>query len=168
MGGICARVGARSRRSTGGAGSTVLRSIGVDETGYKNGHKYMTVVVDHNRGRVVWACAGHGYLPKEGLRAVFRAGPGRAAGELDRRLAWACRCRIPEFVELSRKVRRKRDGILRPIALGVSNARVEAVNNEIKVAIRQGYGFRNADDPIALIMLRCSDLRPALPGRTAS
>ena len=86
MGGICARVGgARSRRSTGGAGSTVLRSIGVDETGYKNGHKYMTVVVDHDRGRVVWACAGHGYLPKEGLRAVFRAGPGRAAGELDRR-----------------------------------------------------------------------------------
>ena len=81
VGGICARVGgARSRRSTGGAGSTVLRSIGVDETGYKNGHKYMTVVVDHNRGRVVWACAEHGYLPKEGLRAVFRAGPGRAGG----------------------------------------------------------------------------------------
>ena len=66
------------------------------------------------------------------------------------------------------KVRRKRDGILRSIALGVSNARVEAVNNEIKVAIRQGYGFRNTDDPIALIMLRCSDLRPALPGRAAS
>ena len=109
-----------------------------------------------------------GYLLKEGLRAVFRAGPGRAAGELDRRLAWACRCRMPEFVELSRKVRRKRDGILRSIALGVSNARVEAVNNRIKVAIRQGYGFRNTDNLIALIMLRCSDLRPALPGRTAS
>lgn len=37
-----------------------LRSIGVDETGYKKGRKYLTVVVDHDRGRVVWACAGHG------------------------------------------------------------------------------------------------------------
>lgn len=99
---------------------------------------------------------------------MFRAGPERAAGELDRWLAWACRCRIPEFIELSRKVRRKRDGILRSTALGVSNARAGAVNNKIKVAIRQGYGFRNTDDPIALIMLRCSDLRPALPGRAAS
>ncbi len=76
--------------------------------------------------------------------------------------------RMPEFVELSRKVGRKRDGILRSIALGVSNARVEAVNNKIKVAIRQGYGFRNTDDLIALIMLRCSDLRPALPGRATA
>lgn len=76
--------------------------------------------------------------------------------------------RMPEFVELSRKVGRKRDGILRSIALGVSNARVEAVNSKIKVAIRQGYGFRNADDLIALIMLRCSDPGPALPGRATA
>ncbi len=27
--------------------------IGVDETSYKKRHKYMTVVVDHDRGRVV-------------------------------------------------------------------------------------------------------------------
>ena len=108
-----------------------------------------------------------GYLLKEGLRAVFRAGPGEAADALDGWLAWACRSRIPRFVELSRKVRRKRRGILRSIELGVSNARVEAVNNKIKVAIRQGYGFRNIDNLIALIMLRCSDLRPALPGREA-
>lgn len=106
-------------------------------------------------------------LTKEGLRAVFRAGPGEAADELDGWLAWACRSRIPRFVELSRKVRRKRRGILRSIELGVSNARVEAVNNKIKVAIRQGYGFRNIDNLIALVMLRCSDLKPALPGREA-
>ncbi len=176
VGGICARVGASLEEADGRGRFDGPRSIGVDETGYEKGRKYMTVVVDHDRGRAVWACAGHGKrqlnafldLLKEGLRAVFRAGPERAAGELDRWLARACRRRIPEFVELSRKVRRKRDGILRSIALGASNARVEAVNNKIKVAIRQGYGFRNTDDPIALIMLRCSVLRPALPGRTAS
>ena len=98
---------------------------------------------------------------------MFEAPPAEAAGELGRWLAWACRCRIPEFVELSRKVRRKRGGILKSIELGVSNARVEAVNNKIKVAIRQGYGFRNIDNLIALVMLRCSDLRPVLPGRAA-
>ena len=268
VGGICARAGASLEEADGRGRFDGLSSIGVDETSHKKGHEYMTVVVGHDRGRVVWACAGHGkrqlnafldlltegqhagievvtadgarriadvvaerlpgaelavdpfhavsratgaldelrrrswrearsrpvpkrrrgrprkgkqappdsagappwrgYLLEEGLRAVFRAGPERAAGELDRWLAWACRCRMPEFVELSRKVRRKRDGILSSIALGVSNARVEAVNSKIRVAIRQGYGFRNTDDLIALIMLRCSDLRPALPGRTAS
>ena len=34
--------------------------------------------------------------------------------------------------------RYKCEGILRSIELGASNARVEAVNNKIKVAIRQG------------------------------
>lgn len=42
-----------------------------------------------------------------------------------------------------------------------------ALTNKIKVAIRQGYGFRNIDNLIALVMLRCSDLKPALPGREA-
>ncbi len=115
-------------------------------------------------GGALW----RGYLLKEGLRAVFRAPAPEAAAELDRWLARACRSRIPRFVELSRKVRRKRDGILRSIELGVSNARVEAVNNKIKVAIRQGYGFRNVDNLIALVMLRCSDLKPALPGRATA
>ena len=112
-------------------------------------------------GGALW----RGYMLKEGLRAVFKAPAAEAAGELDAWLGWACRSRIPQFVELSRKVRRKREGILRSIELGVSNARVEAVNNKIKVAIRQGYGFRNIDNLIALVMLRCSDLKPALPGR---
>ncbi|NMM83071.1 ISL3 family transposase [Rhodococcus sp. SRB_17] len=34
---------------------TGLRRIGIDEISYKNGHKYLTVVVDHDRGRLVWA-----------------------------------------------------------------------------------------------------------------
>ncbi|MEF2650248.1 transposase, partial [Collinsella tanakaei] len=42
---------------------------------------------------------------------------------------------------------------------------VEAVKNKIKVAIRQAYGFRNIDNLIALVMLRCSPIEPCLPGR---
>ena len=112
-------------------------------------------------GTALW----RGYPPEEGLRTVFRADAADAAGELDRWLAWACRCRIPAFAGLSRKAGRKREGILRSTGLGVPDARVEAASNKIKVAIRQGYGSHDIDNLIALVMLRCSDLRPTLPGR---
>lgn len=45
-----------------------LVRMGVDETGYKKGHKYMTVVLDHDRGIVAWCAKGHG---KEVLRGFF-------------------------------------------------------------------------------------------------
>ena len=35
-----------------------LARIGVDEISYKRGHKYLTVVVDHDSGRLVWAAPG--------------------------------------------------------------------------------------------------------------
>jgi transposase len=37
-----------------------LEKIGIDETSYKKGHKYMTVVVNHNTGHLIWAKKGHG------------------------------------------------------------------------------------------------------------
>ena len=44
----------RSRRLNG------LVNIGIDETSYKKGHKYITVIVNHDTNAVVWAAAGHG------------------------------------------------------------------------------------------------------------
>ena len=35
-----------------------LRRIGIDEISYKRHHRYLTVVVDHDSGRLVWAAAG--------------------------------------------------------------------------------------------------------------
>lgn len=35
-----------------------LRRIGIDEISYKKGHRYLTVVVDHDSRRLVWAAAG--------------------------------------------------------------------------------------------------------------
>ena len=110
-----------------------------------------------------------GYLLKEGLRDVYKAGDAEGArARLESWLAWACRCRIPEFVELSKKVRKRKGAIVRSVELGISNARIESMNNKIKLTIRMGYGFRNIDNLIALIMLRCSDLHPQLPGRMAA
>ena len=48
-------------RSHGASGDCLdgLRLIGVDELSYRWHHKYVTVVVDHERGRVVWAAEGN-------------------------------------------------------------------------------------------------------------
>ncbi len=35
-----------------------VRRIGIDEISYKRGHRYLTVVVDHDTGRLVWAAVG--------------------------------------------------------------------------------------------------------------
>jgi transposase len=36
-----------------------LRRIGIDEVSYKKGHRCLTVVVDHEAGRLAWAAPGH-------------------------------------------------------------------------------------------------------------
>jgi transposase len=295
VGGIVARVQA-DEAARCSSPLTGLVNIGIDETSYKKGHKYMTIVVDHDRNRVVWAAKGHGKTVLEGffgllsdeqkhsIRCVTadgarwiadcvethcpnavraldpfhtvqwatdaldevrrqawrdarrqprqKRGPGRppkgsapppdpagqvrdsryallknpedltvgqqaslaliAAGnpvlhrayrlkeelrlilklpldeaeqELARWTGWAQRCRIPVFVELGRKIKRHLKAILDTIRLGLTNARVEAVNNKIKVTIRMGYGFRNIDNLIALVMLKCGGLNLTLPGR---
>jgi len=46
-----------------------LEEIGIDETSYKKGHKYMTVVVNHKTGGLIWAKKGHG---KEVLTEFFK------------------------------------------------------------------------------------------------
>jgi transposase len=54
-----------------------LRRVGIDEISYKKGHRYITVVVDHDSGRLVWAAPGR---DKATLRRFFDAlGPERSA-----------------------------------------------------------------------------------------
>ena len=59
VGGICARVEARLREAAGRSRLDGLRRIGIDETSYTKGQRYLTVVVDHDRGCVVWCARGH-------------------------------------------------------------------------------------------------------------
>ena len=105
------------------------------------------------------------YLLKESLRIVFKYTYAVAEEELNRWLKWAQRCRIDEFVELGRKVRRHKEAILAAIEFGLTNARIEAVNNKIKVTIRMGYGYRNIDNLIAMVRLKCGGFDVRLPGR---
>jgi transposase len=57
VGAIVARVSADALADAGDrlAG---LRRIGIDELSYKKGHRYITCVVDHDTGRLVWAAPG--------------------------------------------------------------------------------------------------------------
>lgn len=105
------------------------------------------------------------YLLKEGLRLALKAGPDEIKEALNEWMAWAQRCRIPAFRELRLKIKRHFDAIVAAATHGLSNARIEATNNKIKLIIRRAYGFRNVDNMIAMIMLSCSAARPSLPGR---
>ena len=100
---------------------------------------------------------------KELLRTLLKHPIGQATTELNRWVFRASHSRIPEIVELAKKIRRRRPDILRTIRLGYSNARLEAFNNRIKVTIRMAYGFHHVDNLIALIMLRCGGLDMHLP-----
>jgi transposase len=44
-----------------------LVRIGIDEISYKRGHRYLTVVVDHDSGRLVWAAVGRDKKTLEGF-----------------------------------------------------------------------------------------------------
>ena len=232
----------RSRRLNG------LVNIGIDETSYKKGHKYITVVVNHDTNTVVWIGEvrrevwreayteaqelskanprGKGrpraddpimpiikaaqakadeiknssyalgkapenltekqqlrieliaatnnklyraYKLKEKLRLLLKIKDlEEAETELRSWLWWASHCRIPAFVELNKKIRRHKEHILNTIRLGLSNARIEATNNKIKLIVRKAYGFRNMQNMMDMIYLVCSDLVIPLPNRKSN
>lgn len=108
--------------------------------------------------KTVYPILFKGYQLKEGLRKVFQSTFETVEFELKKWLSWACRCRISEFVELSRKIRRHYDAIIATVKNKLSNARIESMNNKIKVLIRKSYGFRNTQNMIDMIMLICSNL----------
>ena len=256
-----------------------LRRIGIDEISHKKGHRYLTVVVDHHTGRLVWAAGGrdrqtvlaffdalgherckqielvscdmaswiagpvaercpgavrcvdpfhviqlatdaldevrrevwnearrHGnmelardlkgarfcvwknpenltdrqaaklseiqktngplyraYLLKEQLRQIYRVSPRRAEQLLDSWLAWARRSRLPSFVKLARTIVAQRSGIMAAVKNGLSNARVEQLNTQIRLIARQAFGFHSPAPLIALAMLKLGGLCPSLP-----
>jgi transposase len=277
VGAICERVAAEAQRDVDLLGG--LRRIGIDEISHRKGQRYLTVVVDHDSGRLVWAAAGRdrktverfldelgeerckrielvscdmaswiagpiadrlpgavrcvdpfhvvmlatdaldevrreiwnearqagetalakdlkgarfalwknpenltgrqrcklstiqhtnrrlyrGYLLKEQLRQIYRLPADAAIRLLDAWIAWARRCRLPSFVKLARTITAQRAGILAAIQHGLSNARVEQVNTQIRLITRRAFGFHSPDALIALAMLALADLCPPLP-----
>lgn len=277
VGGICQRVAAEAQREVDLLAG--LRRIGIDEISHRTGQRYLTVVVCHDTGRLVWAAAGrdrktveafldqlgeerckqlelvsadmaawvagpitercpqaelcldpfHGvmlatdaldeirrevwnearrageiavardlkgarfalwknpenltdrqqhkladiqrtnarlyraYLIKEQLRQIYRLPADAAIRLLDGWLKWARRCRLTPFIKLARTITDQRNGIIAAIQHGLSNARVEAINTQIRLITRRAFGFHSPDTLIALATLSLADLCPPLP-----
>lgn len=106
------------------------------------------------------------YCMKEMLRLLLKMKDvNEAEAELKQWLWRASHSRIDAFKKLYQKVRRHKEHILNAIRLGMSNARIEAINNKIKLIIRKAYGFRNIQNMLDMVYLVCSDLRITLPNR---
>jgi transposase len=112
-------------------------------------------------GGEVWRA----YTLKEALRAIFAPGLSLADVELllERFISRARRSRLQPFIRLAATIARHRDGILAAIALGVTNARAEALNNKVRLIIRRAYGFHSPQAALALIMLTCGPVDLRLP-----
>ena len=105
------------------------------------------------------------YLLKEQLRQIYRLGPRAAIRLLDEWISWARRCHLRPFVKLAHTITEQRDGIVAAIRHGLSNARVEAINTQIRLIARRAFGFHSPQALISLAMLKLADLCPPLPRR---
>ena len=277
VGGICERVAAEARQRVDLLAG--LKRIGVDEISHRKGQRYLTVVVDHDTGRLVWAAPGRdrktveafldalgqerckevelvscdmaswisgpvadrlpdavrcvdpfhvvqlatdaldeirrevwndarragdvvaakdlkgaryalwknpenlterqqrklssiqktnqrlyrAYLLKEQLRQIYRLPAEPAIALLDNWIAWARRCRLKPFVKLAKTISDQRPGITAAIENQLSNARVEAINTQIRMLTRRAFGFHSAKALISLAMLSLAGLCPPLP-----
>ena len=114
-----------------------------------------------NTNETLWEA----YKLKERLRMILKQTTDKADPLLRQWAADASLSGIPGFVQLGEKIARRHFDILRTIRSGLSNARLEAINNKIKTTIKIGYGYRNLDNLISLVMLKCGGLNLQLPGR---
>ena len=107
-----------------------------------------------------------GYKLKEQLRLALKYPDLKEAKAELKSFFWrATHSRIQVFKELAYKIRRHEDHILNTIETHLSNARVEAINNKIKLIIRKAYGFRNIQNMLDMILLGCSKIIISLPNR---
>jgi transposase len=122
------------------------------------------------QAKLAWIAKAHprlyrGWLLKEGLRLAFQLKGQEGKDALDRWISWAARCRIPEFTELGRKIRRHLKAVHATLDHGLSNGLIESVNTKIRLITRTAFGFHGPAPLIALAMLTLGGLRPALPRR---
>lgn len=118
------------------------------------------------RGGDVWRA----YTLKEALRQVFAGDLTAAEAEelLERFCSRASRSGLEPFVKLARTLRKHMVGILAAIRRGLSNARVEALNNRVRLIIRRAYGFHSAQAALALVLLGCGPITLRLPHATGA
>ena len=113
------------------------------------------------RGGDLWRA----YALKEALRAIFAGdlSEDEVGMLLDRFCSRAQRSRMKPFVTLAKTIRKRREGILAAVRLGVNNARHEGLNRRVRLIINRAYGFHSANAALALIMVTLGPIDHVLP-----
>jgi transposase len=121
----------------------------------------VTLAAIKRHGGTLWRA----YQRKEELRAIFAGGltDEETAELLDRWCARAQRSRLQPFVKAGRTIRKHREGILAAIRLGLTNARLEGLNQRVRLIMRRAFGFHSATAALALVMLSAGPVTLALP-----
>jgi len=76
---------------------------------------------------------------------------------------WATHSRLEPFIKLAKSLKNHKTGILNNVKNGISNGIVEAINGKIQMLKRSARGYRNPDNFITMIFLRCGKLSLNLP-----
>ena len=120
-----------------------------------------TLIQIKRHGGALWRAYGL----KEALRAIFAGDltEDETIELLDRWCAWAQRSRLAPFIKAGRTIRKHRDGILAAIRLGLSNARLEGLNQRVALIVRRAFGFHSARAALALVMLSAGPINLTLP-----
>lgn len=85
---------------------------------------------------------------------------------LDRFCSKASRSGLKPFVTSAKTIRKRRDGILAAVRLGINNARREGLNRRVRVIINRAYGFHTSNAALALIMITFGPIDHVLPHET--
>ncbi|MGH2780025.1 MAG: transposase [Thermoleophilaceae bacterium] len=67
------------------------------------------------------------------------------------------------FVRVAQTLAEHREGIVNAIALGLSNARLEAMNSTVRLISHRSRGFRHLESLLAMIRLVCGKIPVTLP-----
>lgn len=106
----------------------------------------------------------HGWLLVDQLRGVYQAeNVAQATLLLDEWLRAALASVLVPFVRVARTLAEHREGIVNAIALGLSNARLEAMNSTVRLISHRSRGFRRLESLLAMIPLVCGKIPVTLP-----
>ena len=104
------------------------------------------------------------WLMHDQLRAVFGLRDPVAADELlGAWVVWAERSGLAPFQKAAATIAKHFEGIIAAVRLGISSARLEAMNSTVRLMSHRSRGFRRLDSLVALMRLVCGKVPVALP-----
>jgi transposase len=67
------------------------------------------------------------------------------------------------FISPAKTIRKRSEGILAAVRLGVNNARHEGLNRRVRLIVNRAYGFHPANAALALIMITLGPIEHTVP-----